>query len=50
MLIYCVSYFTVYSSMIVFRGRGYARTQADLDCGRRALMVLLEVWEGALRG
>lgn len=50
MLIYCMSYFAVYSSMMVFRGRGYSRPQADLDCGRRALMGLLVVWEGALRG
>lgn len=50
MLIYEMSYFTVYSSMTVFRGRGYARPQAELDCGCRALVGLLEVWEEALRG
>lgn len=33
MVIYCVSYFTVYSYMMVFRERGYARPQAELDCG-----------------
>lgn len=50
MLIYCMSYFTVYSSMMVFRGRGYARPQAELDFGCKALVGLLEVWERALRG